>query len=86
MHTSIVLKRDDAQRLYDLLKATGCFDDFAETLDYCLNDLKQFEVAVITTVDLAKKIKNFLATQQPDHAGAYHAVQRAIEFPHFDDA
>ena len=90
-HASLVLARDDATRLAELLERTGNFPEAAEALSLVLQASIHPSVAIVTTTSRVNQMIEWLK-QNHDRltpAAAYtpiaEALKHALVFPFYEE-
>ena len=84
MHASLILQRNDAERLFNLFNTTGNFPETAESLDLVLRASLHPTVAIVTTTRRIDQITAWLGQHQADttaFAPVFEALQRAHDSP-----
>jgi hypothetical protein len=88
MHASLILKRNDAERLQELFTSTGNFPEAAEALDFVLRASLLPAVAVVTTLKRIDQMTSWLQEHKnntPEYASIFQALQRAHDSPFHEE-
>jgi hypothetical protein len=82
MHASLILPRNDASRLLELLNSTANFPEAAEAIDFALRASILPAVAIITTVRRIDQMTEWLKTHRTDNFPEYDSILAALTKAH----